>query len=302
VAELQISHFCDLFGFNSTLNPVSRVHLKIGSEYYPTGYEFVAGTQYGPFKISEHLDDKALLFQEEQGTFTLHMFVPEGDAPSRMVNCTPEKALYRYSKLKYIEDAYETGHMVIFPALEYAKADHNAARQDMEHVHTKKVASSHVIITTQNGKAITPIGDVTFHEVHMPTDSYILCLSYEYDEAFYEWFEDVDACLVIEDVPEFSNRIHAAMNKVLPYHLGMDHRVVYGKHQSQFGVLFSKPKTYLRQREYRFSWVPEASKQLMPLGDVLKIDHEELKKLIPPPVHIWAGPLKDIARIVRKAP
>ena len=37
MAELQISNYCDLFGFNSKKYPVSRLPIKIDSEIYPTG-------------------------------------------------------------------------------------------------------------------------------------------------------------------------------------------------------------------------------------------------------------------------
>lgn len=103
--ELQICNFCDLFGFNSRMNPVGRLQLKIDSNVYPPGFEFTTGARYGTFEIVRHLDDLALVYYDEAGVLVLHMFVPDGVATRTLVNCTPEKNLYRYSTLKYLRDA-----------------------------------------------------------------------------------------------------------------------------------------------------------------------------------------------------
>ena len=300
MADLQIANFCELFGFNSKLNPVSRMNLKIESTLYPPGFEFLPGSRYGYFDIIQHIDDLALVYEDESRSMVLHMFVPEGRAPRTIINCQPEEHLYRYSKFEYIRDAYETGHMLIFSAIEYLKNEYDAARKDNELVHAKNVSASAVSITTQDGKPIVPIGDVTFSNIHLSLDTYILCFSYDYDEKFYEWFEGTDACLIIDNVPEFENRVFAAFEKAMPSHTGVNGRVTYGKHPSARGIMFSKPLTYKYQREHRFSWIPESSKRTITPEAIIKMNMDEIRPLIPAPVEIWAGSLKDISRIVRR--
>lgn len=299
--ELQICHFCELFGFNASLNPVGRLALTIGDTTYPPGYEFVSGNQYGYFDISKNIDNLALVYPRESNAIVLHVFVPDGKTKNALVNCTPEKILFRYSKLKYIEDMYETGHMRIASAIEYLKYESDEARQDNELIHSKLVSGSSVSITDKDGKSIIPIGNVTFSSVMFSLDSYLLCLSYDYDERFYKWFKDADACLVIENVDEFAQRVYAAFSKAMPSHTGFNGRVTYGNHQSELGVLFSKPKEFLYQREYRFSWIPETSERIISPEIITRMDIDKLRPIIPTAIDIYAGSLKDISRIVRKS-
>ena len=142
MANLQISNFCELFGFNSRINPVSRIPIKINSEIYPAGFEFVQGVKYQGFDISNHIDDLALVYFDEKENIVLHMFVPDGTAAIEFINRQPEKKLYRYSKFDYIQDAYENGHFYICPALEYIKREYDEARKDNELIHRKNVNSS----------------------------------------------------------------------------------------------------------------------------------------------------------------
>jgi len=60
--EIQICNFCDLFGFNSRMNPVGRLELKILDKTYPAGFEFTADTTGGALEIAKHLDDLALVY------------------------------------------------------------------------------------------------------------------------------------------------------------------------------------------------------------------------------------------------
>lgn len=298
--ELQICNFCELFGFNSRMNPVGRLQLKIDSNVYPPGFEFTVGTRYGMVEIARHLDDLALVYYDEAGVLVLRMFVPDGTAKKPLLNCTTEEKLYRYSKLQYLRDAQDNGHFFISPALEYIKKEYDAARKDNELVHEKNVAPENVTITTKNKVQIIPLGDVTFSTIHLPIDSYILCFAYDYDEGLYDEFKDSDACLVIHDVEEFANRVHSAFTKAMPSHFGVDGRVTYGRHQSSLGVLFSKPKSYIYQREYRFSWEPENPTLLLDPEAFLNNNSAEIRAIIPAPVEIHAGPLGDITSLVRR--
>ena len=282
------------------MNPVGRLQLKIDSSIYPPGFEFMAGTRYGTVEIARHIDDLALVYYDEAGILVLHMFVPDGTAKKTLANCTPEKTLYRYSKFEYLKDAQNNGHFLIFPALEYIKKEYDAARKDNELVHKKNVAPEVVTIITKNGKPIIPKGDVTFFTWLLSVDAYILCCAYDYDEGLYDEFKGSDACLMIHDVNEFATRVHTAFTKAMPSHIGFDGRVVYGKHQSSLGVLFSKPKRHIYQREYRFSWVPRNPTRLLDPANIINKNLDEIRSIIPPPVEIYVGPLADITSLKRR--
>lgn len=297
--ELQVCNFCELFGFNSAKNPVCRLLLRINSDIYQPGFEFVSGSKYGGFEVANHFDDLALVYYDKSGVLVLHMFVPDGIG-KKFANYTPEKYLYRYSKFEYLKDAMENGRFYIFPALEYVKREYDIARKDNEIVHEKNVPASSVKITAKDGSSIIPIGDVIFSTYFLPIDSFILCFSYNYDEGLYDEFEGSEACLVVQNVREFSRRIHDAFGKAMPFYLGIDGRVSYGTHQSRLGVLFSKPEQFIYQREYRFSWIPEKPTRLLDLKVLAEGNFDEIRGLIPPPIIIDAGSLSDITTIFER--
>jgi len=301
MANLQISNFCELFGFNSRMNPVSMIPIKINSQIYPAGFEFVQGVKYQGFDISNHIDDLALVYFDEKENLVLHMFVPDGTAAIEFVNRQPEKRLYRYSKFDYIQDAYENGHFYICPALEYIKKEYDEARKDNELIHKKNVSSNKVKITLEkDGSEIKPIGDITYSTIFLPVDSYILCFSYDFDEDLYSEFEGSDSCLVINDPDDFAERIHHSFNIAAPDYIGVDARVTYSMHQSHLGPLFSKPRKYIFQREYRFSWVENNPKRLLKPEHLIEKNIDEIRKIIPDPVELKIGSIKDISHILKR--
>ncbi|MBW1706860.1 MAG: hypothetical protein JRJ86_17150 [Deltaproteobacteria bacterium] len=301
MGNLQVSNFCELFGFNFKRNPISRLSIKIESKIYPAGFEFIPGVKYQGYDISTHIDDLALVYFDENENLVLHMFVPDGTAEKEFVNRQPERKLYRYSKFESIRDAYENGHFYICPALEYIKKEYDEARKDNELIHRKNVSSNNVKITlAKNNSEIKPIGDITYSTIYLPADSYILCFSYDYDENLYREFKGSDSCLVINDPVEFAERIHHAFSIAKPDHIGVDARVTYSKHQSHLGPLFSKPQKYIFQREYRFAWIPNNPKQLLNPKHLIENDIDEIRKIIPHPVELILGSIKDISDIVER--
>jgi len=172
-----------------------------------------------------------------------------------------------------------------------SKDEYDDARKDNELIHSKPTRPESVkIVSLNNNQNIIPVGDVTFTSI-FPFDSYILCFSYAYDEKFYGQFDNSDSFLTINDTVAFQERLYEAFLKKLPRWHGMNARVTYSKHESAFGVLFSKHKNYLYQRKYRFSWVTETPKRQLNIIDILNSKEEELKKLIPEPISITIGSL-----------
>jgi hypothetical protein len=167
-------------------------------------------------------------------------------------------------------------------------------------VHEKAMAPASVTITTSDRTPVVPLGDVTFSTYFLPIDSFILCCAYDYDEGLYDEFEGANACLIIHDVEEFATRLHTAFEKVMPSHVGANGRVTYGKHQSAFGVLFSKPRSYIYQREYRFSWIPEKPIHLLEPAALINQDYDEIRAIIPAPVEVYAGSIDDISSLIER--
>ncbi len=285
--------------FNFKSNPISRLPIKIDAELYPKEFEFISGNKYQGFDISNHIDDLALVYFDENEHLVLHMFVPEGTAKKIFVNRQAERRLYRYSKFECIKKAYENGIFWVLPAIEYLKNELDDARRDNELVHKTTLSSKRVKITLKKDNSeINPIGDITESTLFLAADSYILCFSYDFDEGLYDEFKDSDSCLIINDTVEFAKRIHQAFELAMPHHSGVDARVTYSKHQSHFGPLFSKPIKYIYQREYRFAWISNNSKLILNPNILIENNIDEIKKMIPKPVELNLGSLKDIANIV----
>jgi hypothetical protein len=61
------------------------------------------------------------------------------------------------------------------------------------------------------------------------------------------------ACLVIHNTEEFGERIHRAVQRVLPDWAGIDGAVSYGA-RSPLGALFTKPVLNRAEKEWLFAW------------------------------------------------
>lgn len=297
--NIKISNFFELFGFNRDGLPESRLSIKIGSTIFPAKHVFSPGSRIEGYEISNHIDDLALVYFDEDKNLVLHMFVPEGTSKKTFINCQPEKKLYKYGKLKNLKDAYEKGTFLIHPALEFIKKEYDEARKDNELIHSKTLSSQNVTITQLNNKRIIPTGDITSHTI-LPVDCYILCFSYDYDVDLYEKFANSDSCLIINDTIEFAERIHAEFTERMPDYSGVDARVSYSKHMNPHGPLFSKPKGFIYQREYRFVWIPTHPKRQINLLHIINEDLEALREIIPDPIKISLGCLEDISKIVNR--
>jgi hypothetical protein len=75
----------------------------------------------------------------------------------------------------------------------------------------------------------------------------------------------VDTCLIIHDTEQFGERLHRAVQRVLPSWAGIDAPVYYGK-PSPLGALFSRERADAAQEEWLFAWRPtEAMLSLNPV-------------------------------------
>lgn len=199
------------------------------------------------------------------------------------IDVTRPKKLYRYSEKKWLERSLYFGEFRLRPAADYKSIETDLARNDDELVRkSSSPASSVTIINLSTGKEINPIGDVVYRS-KVGTNYLTICFSKQWNEKLFEVFPDTDACLVIHNVEEFCERIHIAAEKILhqPQWAGIDAPVVYfGK--SKLGPVFSKPRHFFYQHEWRFAWSP-----LIP-----KIDIK--------PITICIGNLESIAEVIER--
>ncbi|MGZ4992690.1 MAG: hypothetical protein ACXV79_00860 [Methylobacter sp.] len=74
----------------------------------------------------------------------------------------------------------------------------------------------------------------------MGTNYLTTCFSDRWDELLFNHFPGTDACLVIHNVDEFSERLHTAAELALPDWAGIDGPIVYGG-RSELGLYSPSP-------------------------------------------------------------
>lgn len=188
--------------------------------------------------------------------------------------------LYRYSEAKWLERSLHLGEFRLRPAADYKELEGDRARQDDELVRIRSSPGTNEVITSvATGKQFKPIGEVTYRS-EVGTNYLTVCFSKTWDEKLFAHFPNTDACLVIHQVEEFCERMHAAVEAVLPQWAGMDAPVTYGG-RSPLGAAFSKPLHLILQDEWRFAWRP-----------AFKLKYIE-------PVPFCIGNIEKIAEVVR---
>ncbi|NEX63299.1 hypothetical protein [Noviherbaspirillum galbum] len=138
--------------------------------------------------------------------------------------CDRPPTLYRYSKREWLERALALGEFRLRPA-----------SQDLS-------ASGQIL----------PFGQ----RASKGAGNYLtLSLANAWDEQLFDAFPGADCCLVVHDTEEFGERMHRAVQRLLPSWAGIDAAISYGK-PSPLGSAFSKDVLQAREREWLFAWRP----------------------------------------------
>ena len=118
--------------------------------------------------------------------------------------------LYRYSNAQWVDRSLKFGEFRLRPATDYKDLLSDPSRKDDELVRLQSTDARHVKIRNINtGQDIVPIGTLTYRsEIH--TNYIVLCFSAIWDHRLFAEFPDTNACLVIHQVEEFCEQIHAA--------------------------------------------------------------------------------------------
>lgn len=123
------------------------------------------------------------------------------------------------------------------PAADYHDQVDDAARHDNELVRLQSTDGAAVRISVSGGPAITPIGEVRYR-LEIRSNHLVACFSTA-PNLFTE-FPDTDACLIIHEVDQFCERLHAAAEAQLPDWAGFDAAVIYGG-RHPLGAVLSRP-------------------------------------------------------------
>lgn len=92
-----------------------------------------------------------------------------------------------------------------------------------------------------------------------------LSLMQSWDGTLFDALPAVDSYLVVHDAEEFGERLHRAVQKMLPNWAGIDAAISYGA-PSPLGSIFSKTKNHASENEWRFAWRPmQAGASLHPV-------------------------------------
>lgn len=81
-----------------------------------------------------------------------------------------------------------------------------------------------------------------------------LSLSSAWDDKLFDT-HGADCCLVIRDTEQFGERLHRAVQRMLPSWAGIDAAVSYGT-ASPLGAAFSKSRPQAAEKEWLFAWRP----------------------------------------------
>lgn len=199
-----------------------------------------------------------------------------------VVNCATPTKLYRYADRMKLERALSLGEFLLNPASAFKNAD--ASRRDDELVRVRmRMPKDIKIVRVQTGQEVKPLGPIKF-EMKSTTDYLILCFSKIWNTQLFEKFSGTDrCCLVIHDVPEFQERIHNFVAKILPDWSGCDIAVEYGQ-PHPLRLCFSKAPVYADENEWRFAWrprvaIPKAVPTFVTIGSIADIAEIRSKNL-----------------------
>lgn len=191
------------------------------------------------------------------------------------------KKLYRYSEKKWIEASLYEGSFKINSASLIKSLESDRGRQDEETKIEYEIPKNKTkIVNITKNSVIQPMSDVHFKS-ELSTDYYLLSLATAQKSYLFEEFKGSNACLIIHDTEEFSNRLLRTCQNIWPDWADFDTHIIYGS-ESLFGPSFSKPIEYIQQHEWRYSWIPPNGQSNLP--------H----------VIISIGNIEDIAEMVTK--
>lgn len=205
--------------------------------------------------------------------------------PMRNQDAPYGEVLFRFSRHDWLERTLREGYLWLPAASTLLNADLGPARADDERKKVRILPGSHTRITDQCGRNVELSGDLT--EWVETDDYYMLSTAADYHPYMFDAFRGSEACIVIEDAVEFTNRFAIALSRQHPdwdfgemlVHYYDPRELATG--DERIDPIRSKRFEYAFEMEWRFACIPS-----LPVST----DHIELR----------IGSLKDIATTVPK--
>jgi hypothetical protein len=215
----------------------------------------------------------------------LQISISTGDVlrPMRNRDALYGDVLFRFSRREWLERTLSEGHFWLNAASTFQNASLGAARADNELKKVRTLPGEHTKIKLRDGRTQPIVGDFTNW---VETDEYfILSTAADYHPYLFSAFNDSEACLVVHDAAEFTERLALALSRKYPkWNFGemlmhyYDPRELAGAGE-RIDPVNSKRFEYAFEMEWRFACIPSGP---------VTFDHVEL----------WLGPLTDIAELV----
>ena len=126
------------------------------------------------------------------------------------------KQLFRFSEHRWVQSSLKQGSFRLNPASLANDDSLDEARRDDELVRRQTTDGSKVTITNlATDKTSKPVSDLTYTTT-IHSDYFYLSFSEGYNDSLYTERDGADACLIINDVETLSERLHAAVESILP--------------------------------------------------------------------------------------
>lgn len=169
--------------------------------------------------------------------------------------------LYKYLPSQYVDAVLKRGEL-LFRNLSYFRQYECEQRGDPLEGHHKDNPDNDIVITNLSmGSKIK--GDFSFLNLTDTDHIYVFCLSKTYSENFFQEFES-DACIEINDVPEFIRRSRIAVKRLVSAHRsGLLHKSVtyyLSNEPIELNIkdpkelIFAKDLSFKHQDEYRLAF------------------------------------------------
>lgn len=204
-----------------------------------------------------------------------------------MLGLERDTVFVKFGKRQYMEKLYEEGGLRIQPASYFLEKDHNGAVRDDElSIPLSLVLSRDMVVNLVKNPWDVP--DIMPDQrvdvkINAPSDYWLYCVSNSAESRLFVDFS-ADACVVIRDKHQFSERLKYASIARLPHssmrHGSAEYIDPLLPKTSIIDVPFAKHFRYAYQYEYRFCWFPTAPNQ--------RLTH----------IDVELGNLKDIAELI----
>ena len=198
--------------------------------------------------------------------------------------------LAKFSKRRFIFDAFDKGIIRVAPAQSYQDSSLNPAQKDDELSHHVRTPNEQIVFKMygldEHGRAIElhPKPLELFRYMEVP-NFYVWCCGLGYDARLFKEF-NADAALIVKYIGAFTKRFSDAVRAQLPTAAfesgGIGYYDPYNTRHEQLIPGFSKHLRYRYQNEHRFVWKVENPAELTPF-------------------FVELGPLHDIATVLELA-